>query len=89
VEKDKIDPFQTNPFKSINSTLTIYKGKPDKKVLFLSLKHKSVTIEKNKRQTPEIITYYNNTKFDVDVLDQMAKKYTIKTSSRTEILNFF
>jgi uncharacterized ubiquitin-like protein YukD len=81
-KKDKMNLLQTTLFKSSNSTLTIYKSKPNKKVLILSSKHKSVNIEKNKKQTPETITYYNNTKFGVDVLDQMAKKYTVKASSR-------
>ena len=52
-----------------------------KNVLVLSSKHKSVKIEKNGKRLPETVTLYNNTKFGVDVTDQMARKYTVKAGS--------
>ncbi|KOX78945.1 hypothetical protein WN51_10157 [Melipona quadrifasciata] len=40
--------FSTKLYRSENCTLTIYKSKPNKKVLLPSTKHTNVTIEKIK-----------------------------------------
>lgn len=32
--------------------------------------HKSSEIEKNNKRIPEMINFYNNTKFDVDMMDK-------------------
>lgn len=48
----------------------------------MSTLHSSVTFESNEKKTPNVIQFYNKTKFGVDVLDQMAKKYSVKASSR-------
>lgn len=37
--------------------------------------HKSIKIEKSNRRIQETISFYNNKKFDVDVVEQMARKY--------------
>ncbi|XP_025160794.1 piggyBac transposable element-derived protein 4-like [Harpegnathos saltator] len=88
-KKDKITQFSTKLYRSENCTLTIYKSKPNKKVLLLSTKHKNITIEKNKKLVPETVTYYNSTKYSVDVFDQMARKYSVKASSRRWPLQVF
>lgn len=88
-KKDKMTQFSTKLYRSENCTLTIYKSKPNKKVLLLSTKHKNITIEKNKKLVPETVTYYNSTKYGVDVLDQMARKYSVKASSRRWPLQVF
>jgi hypothetical protein len=38
---------------------------------------------------PESIQFYNSTKFGVDMVDQMARKYTVKASSRRWPLQIF
>lgn len=68
--------------KSDHCTLTIYKSKPNKKVLLLSSKHKSIGIERSGKHIPETIRFYNSTKFGVDMTDQMARKYSVKSKSR-------
>lgn len=88
-KKDKMTQFSTKLYRSENCTLTVYKSKPNKKVLLLSTKHKNITIAKNKKLVPETITYYNSTKYGVDVLDQMARKYSVKASSRRWPLQVF
>lgn len=88
-KKDKMTQFSTKLYRSENCTLTIYKSKPNKKVLLLSTKHTNITIEKNKKLVPETVTYYNSTKYGVDVLDQMARKYSVKASSRRWPLQVF
>jgi len=77
-----MERFTTQFFVSNNYTLTIYKSKPNKKVLLLSSKHKSVTVEKNNKRLPETIKFYNSTKFGVDITDQMARKYSVKSKCR-------
>ena len=93
--------FLTKVFKSDNCTLTIYKSKPKKKVFLLNSKHRSksidVKVEKNDKSLeiisyynqPEIISYYNQTKFIVDMIDQMAKKYSTKSKSRRWPISIF
>lgn len=76
--KDKMPLFSSNLYKSEDCTLTVYKSKPKIKVLLLSTKHRNIQIEDNRKHVPETITFYNKTKFGVDVADQMARKYSIK-----------
>ena len=57
-------------------------SKPNKKVLLLSSKHKSLKIEKDGKHLPETVVFYNNTKFVVNMTNQMVRKYTVKAGSR-------
>ncbi|XP_076764528.1 uncharacterized protein LOC143431576 [Xylocopa sonorina] len=70
--------FSSNLYKSEDCTLTVYKSKPKVKVLLLSTKHRNIQIENNRKCVPEAITFYNKTKFGVDVADQTARKYSVK-----------
>ena len=88
-KKNNMPRFSTIVYKTENCTLTIYKSKPNKKVLLLSSKHKSVKIEKDSKRLPETVVFYNNTKFGVDMTDQMARKYTVKAGSRRWPLQVF
>ena len=54
----------------------------------LSTKHNSVKTEEGKNK-PETIIFYNKTKFGVDVTDQMARKYTVKSCSQRWPLQIF
>lgn len=80
-KKDDMERFSSKLFTTGNCTLTIYKSKPNKKVLLLSSKHKFVTVENNDKRLPETVSYYNKTKFGVDMTDQMARKFTTKSKS--------
>jgi CO dehydrogenase/acetyl-CoA synthase gamma subunit (corrinoid Fe-S protein) len=72
------------------SSLTVYKSKPDKKVLILSSKHQNVKVDSlSYKKLPETVSFYNKTKFGVDVTDQMARKYTVKSASRRWPLQVF
>ena len=82
--------FSSNLYRSENCTLTVYKSKPKIKVLLLNTKHTGVRIEDNYKRIPETITFYNKTKYGVDVVDQMARKYSMKAGSfRWPIQVFF
>jgi CO dehydrogenase/acetyl-CoA synthase gamma subunit (corrinoid Fe-S protein) len=88
--KDNMPRFSTLLYKSEDCVLTIYKSKPNKRVAVLSSQHKFVKIDKsNKKMLPESIQFYNSTKFGVDMADQMARKYTVKASSRRWPLQIF
>jgi len=63
-------------------TLTVYKCKPNKNVILLSSLHQSVGIASDPKKIPETVAFYNSTKYGVDVVDQMARKYSVKASSR-------
>lgn len=52
------------------------------KVLLLSSKHKFIKIEKSCKYILETILYYDKIKFGVDMTDQMARKYSVKSNSR-------
>lgn len=87
--KDKMARYSTVLYKSKDSILSIYKAKPNKKVLILSSMHSSVEIEKNHTRIPDTIRVYNNTKFGVDVTDQMARKYSVKSKCQRWPLQVF
>uniref|UniRef100_A0A1A9V0U8 Uncharacterized protein n=1 Tax=Glossina austeni TaxID=7395 RepID=A0A1A9V0U8_GLOAU len=52
---------------------------PIKKYYILSSMHSPVEIEKNDTRIPETIRFSNSTQFGVDVTDQMARKYSVKS----------
>lgn len=89
LKKDNMERFSTLLYQSNRCTLTIYKSKPNKKVLILSTKHKHIKIDKAAKKLPETVSFYNNTKFGVDITDQMARKYTVKSGSRRWPLQVF
>ncbi|XP_043486360.1 piggyBac transposable element-derived protein 4-like [Polistes fuscatus] len=89
LKNDDMALFSTKLYRSNNYMLTVYKAKPRKKVLILSSMHNSVQIEKNDTRTPETIQLYNSTKFGVDVTDQMARNYSVKSKSRRWSLQVF
>ena len=80
-KKDKMTLFSSNLYKSENCTLTVYKSKPDVKVLLLSTRHTGIQVEDDYKRVPETIAFYNKTKFGVDVVDQMTRKYSVKAGS--------
>lgn len=66
-----------------NTTLTIYQGKPGKNVIVLSTLHENIHIDaESKKKLPETIQFYNETKVGVDIIDQMARKYTVRAGTR-------
>ena len=64
--------------------LTIYqtKVKSNKNVIVLSTYHDSVHLDNTEKRKPSTIISYNQTKFGVDVVDQMTRKYTVKAPTR-------
>ena len=89
IKKDNMTCLSTKLYKSSNCTLTIYKSRRNKKVSVISSMHKSINIETDGKQLPETIQFYNSTKFGVDVADQMARTYSVKSKSRRWPLQVF
>ncbi|KAJ8874725.1 hypothetical protein PR048_025591 [Dryococelus australis] len=68
---------------SNDTVLTSYQGKVTKNVLVLSTLHTEVNIDQQiEKMIPEIIKFYNGTKYGVDIVDQMTHKYTTRAMSR-------
>ncbi len=83
VKKIKMPLYNTLLLKHDDTTLTVYQGKKHKNVLVLSSLHPTVDVDNNDpKKLPETISFYNSTKFGVDVADQMARKYSVKAGSR-------
>ena len=80
--KDK-ESYASEIFSSPSGcSLTIYKAKKKKVVCILSSMHRNVNIDQcHKKKLPETIQYYKS-KMGVDVLDQMARYHTSKSSTR-------
>lgn len=72
--------------------LTIYQGTSTKNVLVLSSHHDEVFVdaeESTLKKKPNTIVDYNNTKYGVDTVDQMARFYTVKAPTRRWPLQVF
>lgn len=81
--KNPKDPVQTTVlYKTGDTILTSYQGKPNKNVLVLSTLHTGVTISEGPKKLPDSVEYYNMTKCGVDTVDQMARKYTVRAGTR-------
>ena len=82
LRKMKEDLYSSKLFKFGDITLTAYQRKVNKHVLILSTMHKDITIANNAKKTPETVSSYNETKYGVDIVDKMAKKYTCRTGTQ-------
>ena len=74
--------YATRVLQNDSATLTVYQGKKQKNVFLLSSMHSSVDVETTGKKLPETVAFYNATKYGVDVLDQMARKYSVRAASR-------
>ena len=65
------------------TSLTVYQSMPSRSLmLIISSLHRDVRIDKeSSKKKSETILFYNKTKVGVDVLDQMARMYSVKASS--------
>lgn len=82
VKHSKAPLYETKFMEHDKCTLTVYQGKKQKNVLILSTMHPSIAIGSTEKKLPETVSFYNNTKYGVDVIDQMARQYTTKAGSR-------
>ena len=63
-------------------TLTSASCKLNKNVVLMSSLHQSVGVALDPKKIPETIEFYISTKYGLNVVDQMVRKYPIKASSR-------
>ena len=82
LKKMKEDLHSWKLYKSGDITLTAYQGKVNKHMLMLSTMHKDITIANNAKKTPKTVSSYNETKYGIDIEDQMVKNYTCRTGTR-------
>jgi len=64
------------------AALAVYHGKVNKNVLLLSTLHSTIDIETNRKKLPETVQFYNKTKCAVDILDQIAHRYSTRAAAR-------
>ncbi|XP_078121188.1 uncharacterized protein LOC144527155 [Sander vitreus] len=74
--------FSTTVMTAGKASLTIYGSKPNKSIFILSTKHPTVFIGAERKKKPDTVTDYSHTKVGVDVLDQMARLYSVKAGTR-------
>ena len=74
--------YSTTLYRSGDVTMTVCQGKTKKNVAILSTLHQNITIAENAKKTSDSVKAYNNTKYGVDIVDQMARKYTVRISTR-------
>lgn len=76
-----------------NFTIVSYAPKKNKVVLCISTVHHDDAIDNQTgdKQKPDIISFYNNTKYGVDVVDQMCAQYNVarNTTRRWPLAIFF
>jgi len=51
-------------------------------VLILGTMHKDIKVADNKKKTPQTVSSCDQTKYGVDILDLIAKKYTCTTGTQ-------
>ena len=74
--------YSTRLLKHDNFTLTVYRCKRSKNVVMMSSLHSCVSVGNDKKKISETVAFYNSTKYGVNVLDQMARKYSVNAGSR-------
>ena len=74
--------YSTTLYKFGDVTMTIYQGKAKKNVAILSTLRQNITIVDNAKKTPESVKTYNDAKYGVNIVDQIARKDTVRTSTR-------
>ncbi|GFV72042.1 DDE_Tnp_1_7 domain-containing protein [Trichonephila clavipes] len=63
--------------------LTVYQRKTSKNVTLFRSLHPTVDIDNNHPKIlPETISFYNSTKFGIDIVDQIAQKYFVNAGSK-------
>lgn len=80
--KEQAELFSTKLLKSGDATLTIYQDKPKTNVCILSTVHTTVGISYGPKAKPDSVTYYDSTKYSVDLLGQMARAYSVSSPTR-------
>lgn len=82
VKQAKEELYSTVVLKKDDITLTVYQGKHKKNVLLLSTMHPDIQIETDIKKKPDVVSFYNSSKYGVDVVDQMDRKYSVKAPCR-------
>lgn len=89
VKKSRARLYDTQVLKKDDITLTVYQGKANKNVIVMSSLHPDVALGSDGKKKPETVTFYNETKYGVDIVDQMARKYSVKPPARRWPLHTF
>uniref|UniRef100_A0A182S0A2 DDE_Tnp_1_7 domain-containing protein n=1 Tax=Anopheles funestus TaxID=62324 RepID=A0A182S0A2_ANOFN len=72
VKKAKDKLYFRKAFKSDDINLTVYQGKSEKNDVLLSSMHRDVRTGNDQKSKPETVSFYNSTKYGVDVVEQVC-----------------
>ncbi|GFY27530.1 piggyBac transposable element-derived protein 4 [Trichonephila clavipes] len=78
VKKVKMPLYDTLLLEHGDITLAVYQGKTCKNVLLLSSLHPTIDIGNNHPKSFQKQYHFTKTKFGVDIVDQMARNYSVK-----------
>ena len=92
--KRKQQQHKTSLFTSTQTaalTLISYQCKKQKSVVIMSTLHPDVEIpsHNNPKIKSETVLFYNKTKVGVDIIDQMARKHSVKVASKRWPIHIF
>ena len=74
--------YSTTLYKPGDVAMTVSQGKTKKNVAILSTLPQNITIADNAKKTPESVKAYNDTKYGIDIVDQITRNYKVRTSTR-------
>jgi len=80
VKVSKAPLHSTTVLNNNDTSWTVYQGKVAKNVIVLSTMHSSLSISDEGKKLPETVQFYNKTKSGVDIVDQMARKYSTRST---------
>lgn len=89
--KKKLSLYDSEFFinNSQNLISVAHQSKKKTKVVLLSTQHQRTLVNPGQKKKPEIVEFYNQTKSGVDLVDEMVKNYTVKSSTRRWSLGIF
>ncbi|XP_062304721.1 piggyBac transposable element-derived protein 4-like [Osmerus eperlanus] len=73
--------FSTKVLKAGKVSLTVYQAKPKTNVCILSTMHQTVLTDDGAKKLPNTLSHYKSTKAGVNVMDQMARQYSVRGGS--------
>ena len=72
---------ETKVLEKDNITLTVLQGRRTKNLLRVSTNDPKVTVNLCTKRKQETVLFYDENKFDADIVDQMASVYSVKPAA--------
>ena len=82
LRKNKEELYLSNLDKLYDIALPVYQKKASKNKLIFITNVQNISIFDYAKKTPETVSFFNKTEYRVNIVNQMAKKYTVRTGTR-------